>query len=115
MKQNLVAAQQLFAFMHGDWLRDFRSLESKRIMSSLVLGIYITHLEGRPLYKKKAVQLMRVEDTKTSRKYVGFAIDLGLVTVGSDPDDKRKETLHPTRKLLHLIEKELSAIMPAAQ
>lgn len=111
---NLEVARQLFAFMHGDWLEHTLNQEARRLVASLVLGVYISHLEGKPVYKKKIGDIMGCEDLKTSRKYVALAHERGLISFERGPDDMRKEYLIPTDKLLRIVKNELSTIISAA-
>lgn len=91
------------------------STDSRRFMPSLVLSVYLADRQNTLLDKKTASTMMYAGDFKTARKYIQLAHDRGLITFRTEKQDRRKDFIVPASPLFKLVEKELSAIIPAAQ
>lgn len=113
--KELAAIQQVLAFMRGDWMDNTWSIDSRQFVPSLVLSIYLAAGRQELLDKKSASIQMNAEDIKTSRKYIYLLEERGLITFRTEPPDRRRDFIVPTIPLLKLVEKELSAIILAAQ
>lgn len=114
-EQDLAAIQQVLAFMRGDWMDHTWSHDSKRFVPNLVLSVYLAALRKELLDKKSAGVQMNAEDIKTARKYIWLVHDHGLIAFRTEAPDRRKNFIVPTVALVKLVEKELSAIISAAQ
>lgn len=76
-------------------------------MMRLLLSVYFFDVTGNTLWKKIAWDTVGVADTKTARKYIVRAEEMGLIESRQSPNDKRIENLHATPRLVTLIESEL--------
>ncbi|CAN0245238.1 unnamed protein product, partial [Phaeothamnion confervicola] len=106
-----VDSARLLAFMRGEWLDKGFSGEARRFLPSLLLGLYVAHLEGRRLSKRDACVLMNADPTTSGPKYISLAEGHGLVDIiRKPPEDRRKDFVVPTRALLERVEQELAAL-----
>ena len=102
--------QTTVAIMNHDW---FGSLVPVRHglfevgMTLLLLNVYVAAKRGRPLAKRRACRLSRMDEFKTGPKYITAAIELGLLFERRSTVDKRQILLFPTEQLDRRIQGEL--------
>lgn len=112
---NIVLATQVLAFVRGDWLNYSWPREAQRFLPSLLLGVYVSHLQGHRPTMREGAAFMHADPTTSGPKYIRQAAEAGLIRIENHPHDKRKYILTPTELLIRLINTELSKITTAAQ
>jgi tetratricopeptide (TPR) repeat protein len=82
------------------------------LLPSLLLGVALAEHEGRRLTKMQAAKLMAGDWSSTGRQCFNKAIEIDLlaVTRGHGPD-YRKQYVHSTPKLEHLLKQQTAALI----
>jgi hypothetical protein len=94
-----------------DWLDGPFSIEARRVLPILMLELFFAEREGGRISKKQACDIMGVDSAKTGPKYIAQAEAAGLLLVESKPkEDRRKDFLRPTQKLMDFVSRELTAL-----
>jgi hypothetical protein len=97
----------LLQLVRGDWLPGTWSAEACRFVPSLLLGVYVAHLEGVRLTKREGAALMNADPASSGPKYIALAEEAGLISIERRPDiDRRKDFLSATPTLVEFFEKE---------
>lgn len=71
----------------------------------LLRELFVGRKDGRPLGKMQACRLVPALHIDTCKKYIGEAIERGLVEFVDDPKDGRQKNVRLTKRFVAFIEK----------
>jgi len=103
------AAALLNIFNHSWFDGEFggHGLIAEHGMVLLLLNVYVSANDGKPLNKSGAMRRMHILHMKTSEKIIKQAISTGLIREKIHPHDKRVTLLFPTPRLERMIDDEM--------
>jgi hypothetical protein len=103
-------AQVLHELLTREWFGASMKPAPDRVLSLLMIKVYMCAQHGVPLSKKDAWQSIGIEDVRTGRKYISRAEQLGLLKVTRSKKDRRRELLLPSESLRLVMEHELETL-----
>jgi DNA-binding MarR family transcriptional regulator len=112
--ERILMARYALALINWRWFPKsdvVRKRDAQLLIPPLLFGLYLAHKQGKKITKVEACDLMGVDRATTGPKFIKALEAAELVRIEKHPDiDKRKTFLSPTKKLLALVEGELTRI-----